>query len=340
MMKSTISQLFLASALCLLATLAPVSRAAEGSDPFLGAWALTIPDGGAGWLNITRQNGYYDGEIMWGAGSVVPVESVFFTDNTMFVGRLREEVRRDSSDKPVRTNRFMDVLMARIDDDALQVTRLAPRSDGNGVERVEFTGKRQSPLPPKPDLAKVTFGEPVNLFNGKDLTGWKTFGSEANGWRAENGMLVNHAPQEPGKHKSYANIRTEAEFEDFKFTCEFRLPPNGNSGIYLRGWAEVQVADAYGKPASMHSIGAIYSRILPTENAAKPAGEWQKYEISFVNRHANVVLNGKTVIANQPVLGCTGGALSCDPDRPGPIYLQGDHTSVEYRNLMLYPVKK
>jgi hypothetical protein len=51
-----------------------------------------------------------------------------------------------------------------------------------------------------------------------------------------------------------------------------------------------------------------------------------------------VILNGTKIIDNQPLLGCTGGALWSDVSRPGPIYLQGDHTGIEYRNIVLRPV--
>jgi len=53
-----------------------------------------------------------------------------------------------------------------------------------------------------------------------------------------------------------------------------------------------------------------------------------------------VVLNGTTIVDNQPLLGCTGGALWSDVTRPGPIYLQGDHTGVAYRNIVLTPIRK
>jgi len=53
-----------------------------------------------------------------------------------------------------------------------------------------------------------------------------------------------------------------------------------------------------------------------------------------------VVLNGQKIIDNQPVLGCTGGALWSDVTRPGPIYLQGDHTGITYRSLVLRPALK
>jgi hypothetical protein len=87
-------------------------------------------------------------------------------------------------------------------------------------------------------------------------------------------------------------------------------------------------------------MGAIYSRIFPTEGAEKPAGEWQTFDITLVDRYVTVILNGKAIIDNQPLLGCTGGALWPDQFRPGPIYLQGDHTGVSYRNIVLRPVVK
>jgi hypothetical protein len=130
------------------------------------------------------------------------------------------------------------------------------------------------------------------------------------------------------------------EFEDFNLTLETNVPKDGNSGIYLRGIYEVQVLDSYGKPLDPHNMGAIYSRICPSELAEKPAGEWQTFDITLVDRHATVILNGKKIIDNKPILGCTGGALWSDPLRPGPIYLQGDHTGANYRHIVLRPVVK
>ena len=53
-----------------------------------------------------------------------------------------------------------------------------------------------------------------------------------------------------------------------------------------------------------------------------------------------MVLNGKRIIDNQPLLGCTGGALSSDETKAGPIFLQGDHSAITYRNIVLKPVLK
>ena len=81
--------------------------------------------------------------------------------------------------------------------------------------------------------------------------------------------------------------------------------------------------------------GAIFGRIEPTKNAAQLGGEWNRYVLTLVDRHITVELNGATVIDNQPIIGCTGGGLSADDTQPGPILLQGDHTSVRYRNIEL-----
>ncbi|NGO38695.1 DUF1080 domain-containing protein [Limisphaera ngatamarikiensis] len=319
-------------ALCLAAvTLAAASR------DFEGRYALTLPDGSAGWLGIVRTNGGWVGSIMWSAGSVVPVDAVEVRGDTLVVTRIHERKEKNAEGREV-TVREQEIIEGRWVGDQLEFTTRR-QTRGGWTEPQKFTGKPIPPLPPRPDLSRIRFGEPIVLFNGRDLTGWRPFGGR-NGWRAADGILINEAPQPEGGHIAYANLRTEREFEDFNLRLELRLPPNGNSGIYLRGIYEVQVADSFGKPPSMHGMGAIYSRITPTENAAKPAGEWQSYDITLVDRHVTVILNGRKIIDNQPLLGCTGGALWSDELRPGPIYLQGDHTSVEYRNLVLRPVLK
>jgi len=261
-------------------------------NPFLGRWALTLPGGGAGWLEITREQGYYDGRILWGGGSVVPVSSVFFQDNALFVTRTRDVKRQDASGKTVRTQQFTEVIEARVDGDQLSLEQRNPRDNGSGCSEAKFSGKRIPPLPPRPDLAQVKFGDPIPLFNGRDLTGWRLVEASAvNGWSVQDGILINRPVQEEGKpHKHYGNLRTDREFEDFKLTLEVKVPRR------------------------------------------------QSLDITLVDRHLTVVLNGTTVIDNQPILGCTGGALWSDELRPGPIYFQGDHEAVDYRDVVLRPV--
>jgi hypothetical protein len=263
-------------------------------------------------------------------------------DDTLTVTRLRDVQHRNAAGAVVRTHQLTDTITAKVSGDTLKLIIVAPRIDGTGVDRSEFVGHRIPALPPRPDLAKAKFGEPISLFNGRDLTGWRLVEPGAvNGWSVESGTLVTRPTQIEGQpHKQYGNLRTDREFEDFNLTLEVKVPAHSNSGVYLRGIYEVQVLDSYRQPLDSHNMGAIYSRITPSVAAEKPANEWQSLDITLLDRHVTVVLNGTKIIDNQPLEGCTGGALTSDESKPGPIYLQGDHGAVDYRNLVLRPILK
>lgn len=316
--------------------------AGDSANPFVGRWALTIPGGGAGWLGVTQEDGYLDASLLWGGGSVLPVDCVFTSDDALVVMRLNKVDRKDTAGKVVRTQMYPDVLMARISGDEMQLMQIDAHRNGVGVEQREFTGKRIPPLPAKPDLSKAKFDKPITLFNGKDLEGWKlTDPGAKSGWSVQDGLLVNNPVQKEGQpHVNYGNLRTVAEFEDFNLKLEVNVARNQNSGVYLRGIYEVQVADTVGRGTDSHNMGGLYSRITPTVNAEKPNGQWQTMDITLLDRHVTVILNGQKIIDNQPLLGCTGGALWSDEFKPGPIYLQGDHTGITYRNIVLTPILK
>lgn len=316
-----------------ISAMTTVLRAGDSANPFLGSWALTLPNGEAGWLGVTEKDGKLDGRILWGGGSVLPVGSIKVDGDTLLITRVQK-----GRNGVVTT----ETITGKADGDDMKLTTVKSLPGREEFGKGEFSGKRTAPPGPAPDLSNVKFGDPIVLFNGKDLTGWRLTDPKAtNGWSVHDGILSNTVEQEPGQpHKHFGNLRTDREFEDFNITLETNVPRNGNSGVYLRGIYEVQVLDSYGKPLDSHNMGAIYSRIKPTESAEKPAGEWQTLDITLVNRHATVILNGKKIIDNQPILGCTGGALWSDPFRPGPIYLQGDHTSANFRNIVLRPVVK
>lgn len=317
-----------------LALLSPGSLALADT-PFTGRWALTIPGGGAGWLGIEEKGGTLEGSVLWGGGSVVPVQGVKVEGDTLVVTRISKPKNAKTGKEDIVT----ETIKAKVEGDTLKATTSKVREGGKPSPEAEFTGKRIPALPAKPDLTKVKFGEPVALFNGKDLSGWRLIKPDSdNGWSVADGVLQNRVKKEKDKH--FGNLRTDAEFEDFNLKLEVRTQENSNSGIYLRGIYEVQVAETYGKPLDSHNMGALYSRITPSVAAEKPIGEWQTMDITLVDRHLTVILNGKTIIDNAPVLGCTGGAMTSDEFKPGPIFLQGDHTNVDYRNLVLRPVVK
>ena len=328
--------------MCLMTVAAVTLGAAPAfaaENPFVGRWALTIPGGGAGWLGVTQENGYLDASILWGGGSVVPVSSAFLNDDTLIVTRTRKVERKDKDGKVVRTHTFTEVLMGKVQGDSIQLHQI--KTSDKGAENFDLSGTRIAPLPPAPDLSKLRYGKAVKLFNGKNLDGWKlTNENQKSGWSVEGGLLINDPAQKKDSHVRYGNLRTVDEFKDFNLALEVKVGEKGNSGIYLRGIYEVQISDSYGKGLDSHNMGAVYSRITPTVAAEKPAGQWQRVDITLADRHVTVVLNGKRIIDNQPLLGCTGGALSSDETKAGPIFLQGDHSAITYRNIVLKPILK
>ncbi len=104
------------------------------------------------------------------------------------------------------------------------------------------------------------WGKAIQLFNGKDLTGWKAVGAP-NQWEVRNGILTSP--------KSGANLISEQKFTDFKLHVEFRYQKGSNSGVYLRGRHEVQIEDSPkdAHPASTLFSG-VYGFIAPSEIAA------------------------------------------------------------------------
>jgi hypothetical protein len=334
------------TALCgLLIIMAGHTQAmAQSADAFLGVWALDLDyeNSNAGWMEITQEDGYLDASVLWQGGSVTPVDFVFVKGKDMILTRSNRIVRaKDESGNAVREHSVIFwYKLKKEGEDKITGTGFFPDSNGVGLETVSFTGKRIPPVPPTPNLGDLKFGKKVKLLNGKDLSGWELLEQKSiSGWKVIDGVLVNDPVQKKGEpHVHYGNLRTVETFEDFNLKLEVNVPKGSNSGVYLRGIYEVQVMDSYGKPLDSHNMGALYSRIFPSVAAEKPAGEWQKMDITLYKRHLTVLLNGKMIINNQPVKGVTGGAMTADEFIPGPIYLQGDHGKVSYRNIELIPI--
>jgi hypothetical protein len=184
---------------------------------------------------------------------------------------------------------------------------------------------------PRLDRASTPrWGTPINLLHANDLGGWHASGS-TNQWRVVNGVL--------SSPRSGSNLITDRTFGDFKLHVEFRYPKESNSGVYLRGRHEVQIQDDYGNPPWNDRFSGVYGFLTPSVIAAKPAGEWQTYDITLVGRMVTIVANGRQVIVNQEIPGITGGALDSNEGAPGPIFLQGDHGPVDYRNIVITPAR-
>ena len=334
-------------------------------NPFLGRWALTPKAGGAGWLEVRQGDGLLEGTLLWTGGSPEPQTRVWIDGSTLCCLRVWNEEIRDGAGKVTKTLAHPVSLTATVAGQELHGTLSQPSNDGAGVWRDEFTGGAFPHFRPSPTWRPCVWCA-IQLFDGRSLNGWAVVGGAhwttlgikrpdgtsaqgwvpqdenvANGWSAKDGVLSNDPAQRDGQPWiRYGNLQTLQDFEDFHLTVEINAPPHGNSGIYLRGIYEVQIADSYGQPLDCHNMGAIYGRLTPTVAAERPAGQWQSLDITLVDRHATVKLNGQTIIDNEPIEGCTGGALWSDEMRPGPIYLQGDHTAMQFRNIVLRPAMK
>ena len=312
-----------------------LSKAGPVPKPMHGDWTFTLPNGQNCWLSIV---GSGEGEpqvsMLVDVGTTKPLKGVEMKDKKLHVP-LRT-YRKGKKGPIISTNRA-EIWWDK-EGNKLEGEVITNYPDGK-EDRNAFTGKRIPPMPPAPDLSKVKWGEPVELFNGEDLAGWKPRRPEKiNGWSVEDGLLVNTTPKTDfSATGAYANLQTIKGYGDCKLHIEFLVGKDRNSGIYVQGMYEAQVVDRDSRMQGISGVGAIFGRVAPTKNAGYEGGKWQTYDITLVDRHMTVVLNGEKVIDNQPVPGPTAGALHTDPMTPGPLYLQGDHTTVSYRNIVLTP---
>jgi hypothetical protein len=202
----------------------------------------------------------------------------------------------------------------------------------------------------------------VALFNGKDLTGWKgllagpldnparrsrastetlaTAQAEADKdmnahWKAENGILVFD-----GKGRS---ICTGRDYGDFEMLVDWRIPPGGDSGIYLRGSPQVQIWDtANAAVGAAVGSGGLYNNkknpSKPLKCADKPVGEWNTFRIKMVGDRVTVHLNGELVTDNVVL------ENYWDYNRPifpiGQIELQNHGAPLYFRNVFIRVISR
>jgi 3-keto-disaccharide hydrolase len=286
------------------------------NEAIRGRWDITIttPEGPRpSWLEI-RLSGrdILVGRFVGVAGSARPISQILVSGDSMrfSIPRQWEEGTGELT------------VEGRLQDDRLAGSMTFP--DG---KRADWTAVR-APSLRRP--ARPVWGAPMPLLNQNDLGGWHAVGGE-NQWVVSEGVL--RSP------KSGANLVTDRTFNDFRLHVEFRYPKESNSGVYLRGRHEVQIEDNFGMEPESHRLGGVYGFITPSEMAAKPAGEWQTYDITLVGRMVTVVANGKTIIFDREIPGITGGALDSNEGAPGPLMLQGDHGPIEYRNITVTSAK-
>lgn len=287
---------------------------AQQANPLEGRWDVVINQEGRelpSWLEI-RHSGTHTlvGRFVYAFGSARPIAEVKVSDGKFNFAIPPQWEQGD---------RYME-FEGQLDGEQLKGTMVYT----NG-KTYTWTASRA------PSLAYIenpVWGKPIQLFNGKDLTGWHAAGD--NQWIVEDGVLKSP--------KSGSNLVSDKTFTDFKMHIEFRYPKGSNSGIYLRGRYEVQITDGIGIEPSDIEFSGVYGFLTPNQMAAKNPGEWQSYDITLIGRRVTVVANGVTVINNQIIPGITGGAIDSKEGEPGPFLFQGDHGPIEFRNIVVTPI--
>jgi len=184
----------------------------------------------------------------------------------------------------------------------------------------------------------------ISPFNGKDLSGWVVEGTsttEKNGQKTPNWFVEDGEIRCAGK--GFGFLRYDKPFGDFRFTLEYKLAKNGNSGVGIRGVKyngkaetrpsfasyELQILDDGGKQPGTHATMSLYRYVAPKVSAAKAADEWNAVEIECRGSHIRATLNGKLV---QDVDQATIEEIKAKP-LSGYISLQCHGSAVAFRNL-------
>jgi Domain of Unknown Function (DUF1080) len=285
---------------------------------FLGRWDLTVKTPAQeypSWLEITEEDGQLKARLVSRWGHARPLPKCELSNGTItFVSPKEEEDRKDDM-----------VFEGKLSGKMLVGTTTGP--DGTPWQ---WTGERAPSLTRK---NASQWGKPTQLFNGKDLSGWRMSDPASTvTWKVENGTLVSpgHGPE----------LITDAKFEDFKLHVEFNCAKGSNSGVYLRGRYELQIEDDPEPEGPTMRTGGVYGFLAPSPEQPRRPAEWQSYDITLVGREVTVLQNGQIIIDHQEIPGITGGALDSHEALPGPIYLQGSEAGhVAFRNITITPAR-
>lgn len=282
------------------------------APPIVGRWNLTVQSMRgpyASWLEV-EQSGFQVlvGRFMGRIGHARPISRIDWRNDSL---RFAIPPQWNSVDGDLR-------LEARLVDTVLQGTIIHPEGP-----RQSFVGYR---APSLRRTGRPSPGPWIELFNGRDLAGWVPDAAGSNRWVVRNGVLRNDA--------AGANLMTTAKYQDFELHAEFRYARGEDSGISLRGRYHLKLKDDTEREwPTDKSTGAIYGFLTPSANVLRGPGEWQTLDATLVGRRVTVVVNGRTVIANQLIPGLTNMSVDADERAPGSFVLQGEEGPFEYRNI-------
>jgi len=164
-------------------------------------------------------------------------------------------------------------------------------------ERRVFTATFQQSQPARPvkgaDEPTPTADGFVPLFNGKDLTGWKTHEKNPGDWTVEGGILIGRGPP------SYL-FSERGDYKNFIYRVEAKINEGGNSGQYFR--TEFGPGDPKGYEAQINSTyrdsqktGSLYGIVKITDQLHKP-DEWFIQEVTAIGEHIVIKVNDKVVV--------------------------------------------
>ena len=195
--------------------------------------------------------------------------------------------------------------------------------------RVWFRNMKIKELPKKEN-------EPVELFNGEDLSGWIEYGNEL--WYVEDGLLV----CESGPEEQYGYLATEMYYKDFDLSVDFKQISDGNSGIFFRsffegtrvaGW-QVEVAPkGHDSGGIYESYGREWLNQIPDEKEdILKEGEWNTMRVKVVGSEVTTWLNGQEMThLDDPLIGKANGRIALQIHDGGGI-------KVLWKNLVVKPL--
>jgi len=197
----------------------------------------------------------------------------------------------------------------------------------------------------RPDEREPEFGEPIELFNGVDLTGW-THHLRGGGERDDVWSIADGVIRCEGNPVGY--IRTEADYENYELTLEWRFDPDrgaGNSGVLCRMTGEdtvwphsMEAQLQSGSAGDIWNIDKVPMVAAPERTSGRhtrgklpsserPLGEWNSYRIRCDRGYLRLEVNG--AVQNE--------AIWCE-EVPGKICLQSEGAYIEFRNIVLTPI--
>ncbi|QEH39785.1 DUF1080 domain-containing protein [Chitinophaga sp. XS-30] len=188
-----------------------------------------------------------------------------------------------------------------------------PNNQGSGADTAIGSANRAAMEPPANTLtAEEQAAGWKLLFNGNNLDGWRIYkNKESNTWGVLDGTL-HCTGSATDKSDMRGDLITNDQYENFELEADWKIAPQGNSGIlylvteefdapYMSG-PEYQLIDDENFPEKLEDwqkSGANYAMDPPSKLAAKPIGEWNHTKIVVNNGHVEHWLNGEKVVDSE-----------------------------------------